>query len=84
MWAIFLSLLRISYNIASVLCFGFLGNEPCGILAPQPGIILIPLALERKVLSPGLPGKSPKVNCCYYFMLCAAGTPCSIQNPSEP
>ena len=25
------------YNIASVLCFGFLGHEACGVLAPQPG-----------------------------------------------
>ena len=33
----FLSLYWIRYNIASVLCFGFLASEACGILASWPG-----------------------------------------------
>ena len=31
------------------------------ILAPQPGIILTPLALEGEILTTGPPGESPKV-----------------------
>ena len=45
--------------IASVLCFGFFGREACGILAPWPGIEPAPPALEGRVLTTGLPGKSP-------------------------
>ena len=55
------SLYWICYNIASVLCsvLGvFFGCKACGILAPQPGIKLIPAALEGKVLTTGPPGKS--------------------------
>ena len=36
----------------------FFDHEACGILAPQPGIEPIPLALEGKVLTTGLLGKS--------------------------
>ena len=50
----FLKSLLIFYNIASVLCFGFLAKA-CGILVPQPGIRLTPLALEDKVLTTGRP-----------------------------
>ena len=39
--------------------FFFFGCEACGIIAPQPGIELAPAALEGKVLTTGLPGKSP-------------------------
>ena len=46
------------YNIASVLCFGFFGQEACGILAPQPEIEPAPPALEGEVLTTGPPGKS--------------------------
>ena len=38
--------------------FWFFGHEPCGIIAPQPGIEPSPPALEGKVLTTGLPGKS--------------------------
>ena len=51
------SLYLICYNIASVL-FWFFGREACGILVPQQGIKPIPGALEGKVLTTALPGKS--------------------------
>ena len=38
--------------------FWFFGCEPCGILAPQPGIEPAPPALEGEVLTTGPPGKS--------------------------
>ena len=38
--------------------FWFSGHEACGILAPQPGMEPTPHALEGKVLTTGLPGKS--------------------------
>ena len=37
-----------------------LGPKACGILALWPGIEHALLAMESKVLAPGLPGKSPK------------------------
>ena len=37
---------------------GFSGHEACGILAPWPGIETVPPALEGKVLTTRLPGKS--------------------------
>ena len=46
-------------NIASVLCFVlFFGHRTCGILAPQPGMEIVPLALEEEVLTNGPSGKS--------------------------
>ena len=50
----------IYYNIASVLCFQFFGNEAYGILAPQPGIEPTPPALEGEILTTGPAGKSRK------------------------
>ena len=55
MWTIFKSLLNLLQH-----CFCF-GSDACGILAPQPGIQPIPLALEVKVnhwKTTGKPGKS--------------------------
>ena len=40
------------------LCSGVLAMRHVGILGPQPGINPSPLALEGKVLTTGLPGKS--------------------------
>ena len=40
----------------SIFCLWFSGFEACGILAPRPGIELVPPALLT-----GLPGKSPQV-----------------------
>ena len=40
--------------------FCFFGQEACGILAPRPGIEPTTPALEGKVLTTGLPEKSPK------------------------
>ena len=54
----FWSLYWICYNTASVLCFGFFGQEACGILAPQSGIKPMSPALEGEVLLTGPPGKS--------------------------
>jgi len=39
-------------------------HEACGILVPWPGIELMPPALEGKILTTGLPGKSPVVYIC--------------------
>ena len=63
MWAIFLkSALNFCYNIASILWaflfFLLFGHKVCGILAPQPGTELIPAALEGKVSTNRLSGKS--------------------------
>ena len=38
--------------------FCFIGREACGILASQPGMEPKPPALEGKLLTTGLPGKS--------------------------
>ena len=54
-------------------CFMFFGPEACGILAPQPGIKPVRLALEGEVSTTGQPGKSWKgisLNrplCSYYL-----------------
>ena len=48
--------------------FWFFGQKACGILAPQPGIEPAPLALEGKVLTTGLPGKSPQSTYNWYFI----------------
>ena len=39
--------------------FWLFGCEACVILAPQPGIDLVPLALEGEVPAAGLVGMSP-------------------------
>ena len=49
--------IELFYNIASVLCFGFLSTRHMEILAPGPGIKPTPPALEGEVLTTGLPGK---------------------------
>ena len=48
--------------------FWFLGPKAYGILAPQPGIKPTPPALEGKVLTTGLPGKSQGSS--LLFLLC--------------
>ena len=53
--------------IVSVLCFGYLAIRHMGVLAPQPGIELTPPALEGKVLTTGLPGKSPRLFLIQYL-----------------
>ena len=47
--------------LVSIFCLWFSGFEACGILAPRPGIELVPPALEGEVLITGLPGKIPQV-----------------------
>ena len=42
--------------------FWFFGHEACGILAVQPGIGLAPPAMEGKVPTTGLPGKSQYIS----------------------
>ena len=54
------SLYWICYNIVSV---WFFGCEACGLLGPWPGIEPVPCALEGKVLTTGLPGKSLSFLC---------------------
>ena len=56
--------------------FWFFGHEACGVLVPQPGIEPTPPALEGKVLTTGLPGKSlesfkeiPSVMCSFPLTL---------------
>ena len=48
--------------------FWFFGHKACGILAPQPGIRSAPLALEGKVLTTGLPGKSHRTIFLSFFL----------------
>ena len=47
----------ICYNGVSVLCFGFLAMEICGILDSWPGIEPTLPALEGELLTTGPPGK---------------------------
>ena len=70
MWIIFkvfieFVLLHICYYLQNIFSccfiFCFLGHEASGILALWPGIELMPLALEIKVLTTGLPVKFPEV-----------------------
>ena len=44
----------ICYTVDSILCFGVLGHETCGLLASQPGIKPAAPALEGEVLTTGL------------------------------
>ena len=53
MWTIF----KVFIEFVTILLWVF-GPEACGMLAPDPGIKLVPLALEHKVLTTGPPGKS--------------------------
>ena len=55
-----LSFYWICYSIVSLLCFGFLAARHVGSLVSQPGIKSPPPALESKVLTTGLLGKSLK------------------------
>ena len=59
MWKFLKALLKLLQYCFCYLCFGFFGPEACGILAPQPRIEPAPPALEREVLTTGLPGKPP-------------------------
>ena len=54
MWTILKSLLSLLQYFFCFM-FWFFGPQACGILAPRPP------ALEGKVLTTGLPGKSPGV-----------------------
>ena len=49
----------LSNNNCFCLMFWFFGLKTHGILTPWPGIELAPPAMEGKVLTTGLPGKSP-------------------------
>ena len=62
---LFKSLYWICYSIASVLCFGFFGCMACGILVPQPGIKLASPALEGRVSTTGMMGKSFLFEYCF-------------------
>ena len=70
LWAqiIFLSLYWICYNIVSISCFGIFGHEIHEILASWPGIKPTRPALEGKVLTIGLPGKSYRLLCNWTFL----------------
>ena len=50
--------IELFYNIASVLCYGFLSTRHMGIMAPGPGIKPTPPSLEGGVLTTGPPGRS--------------------------
>ena len=62
MWTIFkvfIDFVRILFLFFFM--FWFFSHKAYGILAPWPGIEPEPLALEGKVLTTGLPGKSLKI-----------------------
>ena len=59
------SLLKVFLELVTKLLlfmFWFFGQEACRILAPLPGIKLVPPALNGEVLTTGLPGRSPGRN----------------------
>ena len=58
----FMVLLPLFY--INIYIYGFYGHEACGILAPQPGIESTPSALEGKVLTTGLSGKTLEGGFC--------------------
>ena len=67
MWTILKSLLNLLNLLRYCFCYyvlGFLDQEACGILAPQPGIKPSPSALEDEVSTTGSPGKS-----WYFFFI---------------
>ena len=56
--------------------FSFSGSEACGILVPPSGIEHTPPALDGKVLTPGLLGKSP----CSVFLTSLLLSSCSLSS----
>ena len=60
----------------------FFGCEAYGILASQPGIKPIPPALEGKVLTTGLPGKSPGYD--NFLQLCNYQDSQDIEQSTHP
>ena len=58
MWAIFKVFIKFVTIFILFYVLVFWGYKACGILTPQPGIKPTPPALEGKVLTTGLPGKS--------------------------
>ena len=61
MWTIF----KVFVEFVTVLLlfmFWFFGHEACWILVLRPGTQSVPLALEGKVLTTGLPGKSHRAS----------------------
>ena len=68
--------------------FWFFGHEPCGILAPQPGMEPSPLALEGKVLTTELPEQFLDYSChpllCKTSFSWALGLSSSFQLHRDP
>ena len=62
---VFIEYFTIASSSSIFSCFVFFlgGHKACGILAPRLGIKSTPPALEGKVLTTGLPGKSPSQFC---------------------
>ena len=58
MWTIFQVFVECITSLPLFYVFWFSGQQACGILAPWPGIVLSPPALEGKILTTGPPGKS--------------------------
>ena len=65
MWTIYKVFIEFVTILLLFFMFWFFGNEACGILVRQSGIEPAPPALEGKVLTSGLPGKS-----LFYFYIC--------------
>ena len=58
MWTIFKVFIELVIILLLFFMFWFFGHEACGFLAPRPGIKPATPALEGKVLTTGLPGRS--------------------------
>ena len=58
MWTIFKVFIEFVTILLLFYVLVFFGRKACGILAPRPGIEPVLPALEGKVLTTGLPGKS--------------------------
>ena len=65
MWTIFKVFIEFVTMLLVFFKFWFFGHKACGILGPQPGIETAPPALEDKVLTTGLPGKSQEAHFKY-------------------
>ena len=68
---IFKVFIELPYSFCFMFCF--FSYEACGILVPWPRIKPAPPALEGKVLTVGLPGKSPSVGFLFTWIFTTTG-----------
>ena len=69
MWTIFKYYTEFVTLLLLFYVFGFFGCKACGILAPQSRIEPMSLALEGRVPTTGLPGKTPRLTAGVHFTI---------------